>query len=106
MLVRGTFKQIAPVAWVCADLISHLVKELLKIVRTKCSQKEPSILRRMSKADILDFNFENLGNELQERVPLFFSVLRAASLRKAVKESDNSWLPPALLCYLKIVLHT
>ena len=101
MLVRGTFKQIASAAWVCADLRPHLVKELLKTVHTECaflcSRKEPSILRRTSKADILDFSFENLGNELQKRVPLFFSVLRAASLKKAAKESDFSWLPPVCM---------
>ena len=101
MLVRGTFKQIASAAWVCADLRPHLVKKLLKTVHTECaflcSQKEPSILRRTSKADILDFSFENLGNELQKRVPLFFSVLRAASLKKAAKESDFSWLPPVCM---------
>ena len=50
----------------------------------------------MSK-DILGFSFENLGNELQKRVLLFFSVLRAASLKKAAKESDISWLPPVCL---------
>ena len=101
MLVRGTFKQIASAAWVCADLRPHLVKELLKTVHTECaflsSRKEPSILRRTSKADIMDFSFENLGNELQKRVPLFFSVLRAASLKKAAKESYFSWLPPVCM---------
>ena len=101
MLVRGTLKQIASAAWVCADLRPHLVKELLKTVHTECaflcSRKEPSILRRTSKAEILDFSFENLGNELQKRVPLFFSVLRAASLKKAAKESDISWLPPVCM---------
>ena len=101
MLVRGTFKQIASAAWVCADLRPHLVKELLKTVHTEyaflCSRKEPSILRRTSKADILDFNFENLGTELQKGGPHFFSVLIATSLKKEAKESDISWLPPVYM---------
>ena len=101
MLLRGTFKQIAAAAWRCYELKPYLIKEVLKSVHTECanlcSRKEPSLLRKTSKADMLDFGFEKLGDELKVRTPLLHGILRTACLRKAVQESDISWLPPVCM---------
>ena len=47
-----------------------------------CSRKEPSLLGKTSKADMLDFSFEKLGDELKVRTPLLHRILRTACLRK------------------------
>ena len=57
-----------------------------------CSRKDPSLLRKMSKSEILEFNFESLGEELNRRAPLFYGILRTASLKNL--SGDKSWLPP------------
>ena len=78
MLVRGTLKQIASAAWRCNELHPFIMKEFFKTIHKECanlcSKKEPSMLRKTSKSDILEFKFETLGEELSRRVPLLYGV--------------------------------
>ena len=99
MLVRGTLKQIASAAWRCSELRPFIMKEFFKTIHKECanlcSKKEPSMLRKTSKSDILEFKFETLGEELSQRVPLLYGVLRTASLKKL--SDDMHWLPSACM---------
>ena len=102
MLLRGTLKQNAAAAWRSYKLKPYLIKEVLKSVHTECanlcSRKEPSLLRKTSKAVMLEFSFEKLRVELKARTPLLHGILRSACWRKnAVQESDISWLPPVCM---------
>ena len=70
-------------------LVTYLVKEVLKSVHNECanlcSRKQPSMLRKTSKCDILAFRFETLGNELNQRIPLLYAILQAADVKMCQK---------------------
>ena len=97
MLVRRTFQQIASAAWHCPELRQHLLKEILKAVHHECaslcSSKDPSILRKTSKSEIVDFSFVKLQEELNIRAPTFNAVLKTASLKTQDKEQNLFWIP-------------
>ena len=96
MLVRGTYKQIANAVWRNVHLRKHLVFHVLKDIDKECvalcSKKNPSILRSPSKERMLNFSFEEQRKELEERAPLFFSVLVAAGSTKT-KTEEKAWIP-------------
>ena len=96
MLVRGTYKQIANAVWRNVHLRNHLVFHVLKDIDKECvalcSKKNPSILRSPSKEKMLNFSFEEQRKELEERTPLFFSVLAAAGSTKT-KTEEKAWIP-------------
>jgi hypothetical protein len=93
MLVRGTFKQIANAAWNSKEIRKHLTVNVLKQIDKECSslcsRKDPSCLRSPSKHKMLDFSFEKENEELQERAPLFSSVLVASGCNRTDK---SSWI--------------
>ena len=96
MLVRGTFKQIANAAWNSKEIRKHLTVNVLKQIDKECSslcsRKDPSCLRSPSKHKMLDFSFEKENEELQERAPLFYSVLVASGCNRK-KTDKSSWIP-------------
>ena len=96
MLVRGTFKQIANAAWHSKQIRKHLIVNVLKQIDRECtnicSRKNPSCLRSPSKQKMLDFSFAKENEELQERAPLFYSVLVAGGSNKK-KTEKSSWIP-------------
>ena len=69
-----------------------------------CSKKNPSILRKTSKEDIVNFSLTKLDSELKERTPLLRSVLRAASIRKSNLERSNLYWMPAVCMASSICL--
>ena len=54
-----------------------------------CSKKNPSILCKTNKEDIVNFSLTKLEDELRKRTPLLRSVLMAASIRKSSLERSN-----------------
>ena len=98
MLCRGTYTQIARAAWRNDKLKEQLVllflKEIYKECTGMCSSRRPSMLRKTAKEDILKFSLTALEEELKARMPLFRSVLLAASVRRnKEKSSDHFWMP-------------
>ena len=92
MLCRGTYTQVANPAWCCSKVREHIIrlflKESVRECLAMCSKKNPSILRKTSKEDIVNFSLTKLENELKERTPLLRSVLMAEiSTRAAWKEA-------------------
>jgi hypothetical protein len=98
MLCRGTYTQIARAAWRNEKLREQLVLLFLKEIDNECtgmcSLRRPSLLRKTAKEDILKFSLTAYEEELKARMPLFRSVLLAASVRKNKKKnSDPFWMP-------------
>lgn len=91
MIARGTFKQIANAAMrhprIREDILKIVLKEIDRECNSLCqagSKKKPvdvSLLRKTSKEAITAFSFECLQKELKQRAPLFWKVLKVASLR-------------------------
>eukprot|EP00794_Sanderia_malayensis_P000968 gene968-282_t len=103
MLCRGTYKQIAHAAWRCPALRDHLTENIVRQIDKECSQlcakgstKKPiqrSILQLTSKEDVMNFSFQKLASELEQHSPLFWAVLKAATLKRQNDPSkDMHWL--------------
>ena len=108
MLCRGTYLQVARAAWRCAKVREHIIllflKEIYRECAAMCSRKSPSILRKTSKEDIVNFSLTKLDNELRERTHLLRSVLMAASIRKSSLERSNLYWMPAVCMASSICL--
>lgn len=106
-LIKGTYKQIAVAAWKSPGLrrgiIEVIKREINKECCSLCSSKNPSILRKTSKDDMLDFSWKNLANELEEKAPTLQTILKGASRplineAKSVEvgnecQNESKWLP-------------
>ena len=98
MLYLGTYTQIARAAWRNSKIREQLIKLFLKEVDRECgnmcSMKNPSLLRKTSKKDILDFSLSKFDEEAKQRIPLLRSVLMSASVRKTkTRRTDLYWMP-------------
>jgi hypothetical protein len=100
MLCRGTYTQIALAAWRCQRVREQIVilflREIDRECSNVCSRKNPSILRRTSKEDIVEFSLNKLDCELKTRTPLLRSVLKVACFRKSNVERNNLYWMPAV----------
>ena len=83
MLVRGMYKQSANAAWENNILKKELTRLVLKELETESSHL-------CSKKDLLSFGIEKLTVEIQERAPLFHSILLAASVNSKSKAKNPS----------------
>eukprot|EP00794_Sanderia_malayensis_P021256 gene21256-23329_t len=92
-LLRGTFKEIATAVWKNEKLKEQLIalfpKEIDKECRGLCSAKNPSILRKTSNSDLLNFDYADINKELTDRSPLLRNVLMSASTRKRKIEAEE-----------------
>ena len=77
---------------VCDLFVSKILSKLGDGVSALCSRKNPSLLRKTNKEDLINFKPESLGKEWKTRAPLFHSFLMAASVKKE-KVKSSSWLP-------------
>ena len=97
MLVRGTYKQIADAAWKNVELRKQFHILALKSVDKEfsgiCSTKQPSCLRSPNKDKLLNFSFDKVVEELENRAPFTYSVLRAACVNKRNAEIRSEWVP-------------
>lgn len=101
MLCRGTKEQIARATWQCNEVRKHIYEEVVKQIHKECvamcvkgtnkekKKRKDSCLRRTDKESIINFSFDNLIQELQERAPLFLLVLKTAALK--VKDDEEKW---------------
>ncbi len=103
-LIKGTYKQIAVAAWkgpgFRRGIVEVIKREINKECCSVCSREKPSILRKTSKEDMLDFSWKSLGNELEEKAPILQAILKSASrplINEAKAENENQnetkWLP-------------
>ncbi len=88
----------------CKAVMKHkqisklMVREAACSIHKECSQlvstKEPSVLRKKAKTELMEFSWVKLAEELQERAPILFCFLSAAAAkswtRKTTAESTSS----------------
>lgn len=98
MLVRGTYKQIANAVWKNPALRKNIIplvgREIRKECDGLCSSNNPSLLRKTSKEDMLQFSLQKFGSELEVRSPILISTLKSAAVKTKINNEDPmSWLP-------------
>ncbi len=98
-LIKGTYNQIAFAAWKSPGLrdgiISVMKREINKECCSLCSVKNASIFRKTSKEDMLNFSWQNVANELEEKAPILHTFLKAASTpakRSDHQHAKSKWL--------------
>ena len=80
------------------DVRNKVVERILRILQEEinglCSSRNPSILRKSTRDDLINFDLEKLCYEWKERAPLFYSVLLTCCLspRKSAV-NDAKWFP-------------
>ena len=94
MLLRGTYKQIACAVWnnkrLKKELLLNIMKDVDKECASLCSKKKPSCLRSPTKDQLLNFSMKKLDTELQERIPITYAMLTAASVNAREKTNLRS----------------
>ena len=69
-LVRGRYDNLAAAVWKHDELRKHIIKLFLKELNRECEKicqiKEPSILRKTRKGDMLKFSYDEFEKEMEE----------------------------------------
>lgn len=98
-LAHGVPSQIANAVLKDPTLRKHVVEKTLKTLSKEvsdlCSKKNPSLLRKSTKDDLVNFDLQNLCNEWQERAPLFYSFLMTSAVNRRTKHC--SWFSSVAL---------
>jgi len=94
-LVHGPPERIANAVLKCEPIVNIVIKNVLHTVLVEvnglCSRKNPSLLRKASKEDLLNFKMESVCEEWKTRAPVFFAFLMTVALSQGTKEA--TWLP-------------
>ncbi len=97
MLARGTYKQIANAVWNNPILRKQLqilaVKHVDKECHSLCSKTNPSCLQSPNKDALLNFSFEKLQKELEQRAPFIHAILQTSCVNKRNAEKRSEWVP-------------
>ena len=94
-LIHGPPSRIATAVLKCAPVSPLLIEKVLRILKTEvgdlCSRKNPSLLRKCAKDDLVNFDFEKVCNEWKQRAPTFYSFLLTACTGQ--HQHQITWLP-------------
>lgn len=94
-LFYGPPSRIATAVMKCDPVRKQVVQKVLGIVSREvgklCSGKNPSMLRKTSKDDLVKFSLEDLCEDWKEKAPLFYSFLLTSCVTKSTR--DVAWLP-------------
>ena len=101
-MLRGTYQQMAHRVWQHPTLRVELMKYVIRATSAECaglcSTKSPSMARRYTANDMLDFGPEALCEEWMEKAPLFYSTLLSFALSTRRKDVESvTWLPSVAL---------
>ena len=100
-LARGRFRAFCKAAMKHPQISQLIVKEVSRVVHTEClslvGTKTPSMLRKKSKSELMNFEWDKLMAELQERSPTLITLLSAAA--------DKTWNVKAADVSAKSALH-
>lgn len=98
-LVHGIPKRIANAVMKCKPISKFVVENVLCTVSTEvnslCSRKNPSLLRKTGKQDLMKYSMQTLCLEWKTRSPIFYAFLMTVSLSRNNKQSH--WLPSVAL---------
>ena len=90
-------KGIANVVVKSKSLREKVIDCLLQLIKTEiaglCSVKNPSILRKTTKEDLLEFSLEKVCSEWAERAPIFYLFLRGCCSKCKSTAKDLEWFP-------------
>ena len=96
-LAYGPPQRVATAVVKCKVLTEYVVENILKILANEvnglCSRRNPSLMRKCGKDDLVNFDFQSLCDEWKERAPLFFSFLMTCCVPTCKR--DVKWLPSA-----------
>ncbi len=98
-LVHGTPKRIANAVMKCKSISKFIVENVLRTVSTEvnllCSRKNPSLLRKTGKQDLMKYSMQTLCLEWQTRSPVFYAFLMTVALSR--NKQSHLWLPSVAL---------
>ncbi|XP_048589438.1 uncharacterized protein LOC116618156 [Nematostella vectensis] len=98
-IIHGPPSRIANAVMKCAPVSQLVVEKVLRIFKAEvadlCSRKQPSFLRKRTKKDLEEFDFEKLCQEWRKRAPLFYSFLLTACTAR--KRENVTWFPSMAL---------
>ena len=98
-LVHGTPKRIANAVMKCKPISKFVLEKVLRTVSTEvnslCSRKNPSMLRKTGKQDLIKYSMQTLCLEWHTRSPVFYAFLMTVALSRSNKQSN--WLPSVAL---------
>ena len=90
-------KGVANVVVKSKSLREKVIDCLLQLIKTEidglCSVKNPSILRKTTKEDLLEFSLEKVCSEWAERAPIFYLFLRGCCSKCKSTAKDFEWFP-------------
>ena len=96
-LCRGTFKEISNVAFKHTNIKKEIMKLFLKSIAKEseemCSRKNPSILRKTKREDIVNFSFDSFVDELKVKAPVLCGALMVATVKNTHNQKSNIWIP-------------
>ena len=91
-LAHGPPQRIAKAILKCLILKKLVIEKVLRLVCREasdlCSRKNPSLLRKTGKSDIVNFSFQSLCEEWKMKAPIFYAFLMAVAGSKIA-----TWLP-------------
>jgi len=91
-LAHGPPQRIAKAILNCLTLKKLVIEKVLRLVCSEasdlCSRKEPSLLRKTGKSDIVNFSFQSLCEEWKTKAPIFYAFLMTVARSK-----NATWLP-------------
>ncbi|KAK3748334.1 hypothetical protein QZH41_016897, partial [Actinostola sp. cb2023] len=91
-LAHGPPQRIAKAILNYLTLKKLVIEKVLRLVCSEasdlCSRKEPSLLRKTGKSDIVNFSFQSLCEEWKTKAPIFYAFLRTVARSK-----NATWLP-------------
>jgi len=94
-LFYGPPSRVATAVMNCEPIRKEVTKKVLRIVSKEvnslCSRREPSILRKCEKNDLMNFDMQLLCQEWAQRAPLFHSFLLTCACSKST--ANATWLP-------------
>ena len=78
-LAHGPTQRIAKAIFKCTDLKKLVVEKVLRLVCSEvshlCSTKTTSLLKKTTKADMVNFSFESVCQEWKTKAPIFYAFL-------------------------------
>jgi len=95
-LAHGPPSRIAKAILKSKTLRTEVISQVLRVVSSEvnhlCSRRNPSLLRKTCKDDLLNFDMRKLCEEWKERAPVFYAFLLTCTCC-STKSTTRKWVP-------------
>ena len=99
-IVHGPPSRVAKAVLKCKAIRSQVIEQVLGVVSNEvndlCSRKNPSLLRKNGKNDLINYDMLKLCEEWQTRAPVFYAFLLTCSTSKRHKH-QSTWYQNIIL---------